>query len=242
MPRYIRSFVPGGTSFFTVCLQDRTSELLVREIDALRRAYVTVQRRHPFETVAICILPDHLHAVWTLPPGDAAFPLRWSQIKRGFSQSLPLTRHRTCSQAARRESGVWQRRYWEHQIRGEDDLARHIAYIHFNPVKHGCVAQVRDWPFSSFHRWVARGDLPPEWGMVQAAEDGRGFGERGESGGAVRTPACTPTRAVIDRVCSFVAHRPRCARQRAHPSQATIGRVCSSAAHRLRTVCAPLSP
>ena len=167
MPRYLRSRVPGGTYFFTVALADRSSELLVANIGDLRDAYVAVQRRRPFETVAVCILPEHLHALWTLPPDDVNYASRWQQIKRTFSLRCEAG-PRSASQEAKREKGVWQRRYWEHQIRDARDLARHIDYIHFNPVKHGHVQQVRDWPHSSFHRWVARGDLPPEWGLAQA--------------------------------------------------------------------------
>jgi putative transposase len=186
MPRYIRSFIPGGTCFFTVTLADRSSCLLADEIEGLRDAYTRVCRRHPFRTVAICVLPDHLHAIWELPPADADAPMRWGQIKRGFSSVLESTSTRTRSQTARREKGIWQRRYWEHQIRDEDDFALHVDYIHWNPVKHGLVRQVRDWPFSSFHRWVRCGDLPPGWGLVEAGDGGR-FGEPlagGAAGGA----------------------------------------------------------
>jgi len=168
MSRYIRSFVPGATYFFTVNLADRSSDILVREIDKLRDAYSDVQRRHPFQTVAICVLPDHLHALWRLPDDDADFALRWQQIKRGFSSCLPAPGAGPSSQIRKREKGIWQRRYWEHQIRDEEDSARHVDYIHYNPVKHGHAAQVRDWPHSSFHQWVARGDLPVSWGMVEA--------------------------------------------------------------------------
>ena len=177
MPRYLRSFIPGGTCFFTVTLADRRADLLVREIDRLRQAYALVQRRHPFETLAICILPDHLHAVWRLPAGDAKVSMRWSLIKHAFSSGLAPSIPSE-SQRTRREKGIWQRRFWDHQIRDDNDLARHVEYIHFNPVKHGLVREVRDWPFSSFHRWVKRGDLPPEWGLVQAV-GGAGFGESG---------------------------------------------------------------
>src|SRR6187401_3480076 len=107
MPRYIRSFVPGATYFFTVALEDRSSYLLVREIQRLRRAYCEVQRRHAFETVAICVLPDHLHAVWKLPEGDSDFSMRWSQIKRGFSLAFEGPEDRSASQEKRREKGMW---------------------------------------------------------------------------------------------------------------------------------------
>jgi putative transposase len=175
MPHYIRSFVPGGTFFFTVAVRDRGSDLLVEEVERLRSSYREVQRLHPFATVAICILPDHLHAVWELPPGDADFALRWQQIKRRFSSGLRKSAKIGASHARKREKGIWQRRYWEHQIRDEEDLARHVDYVHFNPVKHGHAIRVEDWPYSSFHRWVERGHLPEQWGLVAAP--GGTFGE-----------------------------------------------------------------
>jgi len=164
MPRYRRAWIKGGTFFFTVTLADRSSRLLVENIDLLRLAYGQVQKRHAFKTVAICILPDHLHAVWTLPGDDADFSLRWNLIKGGFSRALPVARGRSSSQITKRDKGIWQRRYWEHAIRDDNDLARHIDYIHFNPVKHGHVTRVVDWNYSSFHQYVARGDLPFDWG------------------------------------------------------------------------------
>jgi putative transposase len=164
MSRYRRVKIEGGTFFFTVALADRSGDLLVRHIDCLRRAYMFVQGRHPFKTVAICILPDHLHAIWSLPPGDVNFPLRWSLIKSGFSRGIPASLSRAPSKIAKREKGIWQRRYWEHAIRDTNDLTRHIDYIHFNPVKHGYVSQARDWPHTSLHRYVARGLLPSDWG------------------------------------------------------------------------------
>jgi putative transposase len=130
---------------------------------------MSIQERYPFQTIAICVLPDHLHAVWSLPLGDADFPLRWSLIKSGSSRGLPGNMQPSSSKIARRERGIWQRRYWEHAIRDDADLERqglerHVDYIHFNPVKHGHVSQVCDWPHSSFHRYVARGVLPLDWG------------------------------------------------------------------------------
>ncbi len=177
MPHYVRDPLPGATYFFTVNLEDRSSYLLVRQIALLRKAYSGVQARHPFATIAICVLPDHLHAVWRLPENDADFAGRWSLIKAAFSRELPAPAQRT-SQARHGDKGIWQRRYWEHRIRDESDLARHVEYIHFNPVKHGHVREVRDWPFSSFHRWVRRGDVPRTWGLVRAAGGGGRFGER----------------------------------------------------------------
>jgi putative transposase len=164
MPRYRRFKAEGGLFFFTVALADRSSNLLVREIARLRDAYGKATRLHPFETVAVCVLPDHVHALWKLPEGDTNYSSRWSLIKAGFSRNLPPAPARSRSKMAKREKGIWQRRYWEHLIRDDDDLARHIDYIHFNPVRHGLVPRVADWPHSSFHQYVARGDLSLDWG------------------------------------------------------------------------------
>ena len=110
------------------------------------------------------VLPDHLHAIWRLPEGDANFPLRWSLIKAAFSRAVPKTEVIDLSRKMKRERGIWQRRYWEHQIRNDDDLAKHVAYIHFNPVKHGYVTQAVDWPYSSIHREIAKGNIAGSWG------------------------------------------------------------------------------
>ena len=151
MSRYRRSRVEGGTYFFTVTLAEKKTYLLVDEIALLRAAYCKVQLAYPFQTVAICVLPNHLHAIWRLPAHDSNYSLRWSLIKRFFVRPLPINAKRSASKAARGEKGIWQRRFWEHQIRYEADLAQHIQYVHFNPVKHGLVRDVADWPFSSWH-------------------------------------------------------------------------------------------
>jgi putative transposase len=125
MPNYRRAKVAGGTFFFTLTLADRSSDLLVREINRLCRIYGQVQERRPFESVAMCVLPDHLHAIWSLPLDDSDFATRWNLIKSGFSRGLPATL-RSPSKIAKREKGIWQRRYWEHVIRNDADLARHV--------------------------------------------------------------------------------------------------------------------
>ncbi len=174
MSNYRRSRVPGGTWFFTVTLADRESRLLIEQVALLRHAYGLTRRTHPFQTLAICVLPDHLHAIWTLPNGDADFAGRWSLLKSTFSRQLPAT-PRNASQIRKREKGIWQRRYWEHQIRDETDLQRHVDYIHYNPVKHGLVKQVADWPYSSFSRYVEEGLLTQDW--AGNAGLGGSFGE-----------------------------------------------------------------
>lgn len=176
MPNYRRANIAGGTFFFTLTLADRSSDLLAREIDRLRRIYGQVQERRPFDTVAICILPDHLHAIWSLPRGDSDFAMRWNLVKSGFSRGLPAA-SRSTSKISKREKGIWQRRYWEHVIRDDADLARHVDYVHFNPVKHKLVSRVCDWPHSSFHQYVKRGDLPEDWGGDIRELPGATFGE-----------------------------------------------------------------
>jgi putative transposase len=163
MPRYVRAKIEGSLFFFTVVLAERPCDLLVDEIDRLRQAYRTTQQRRPFKTIAICVLHDHLHAVWALPEGDADFSTRWSMIKSGFSRGLD-PKPRSASKVRKREKGIWQRRYWEHAIRDDADLERHVDYVHFNPVKHGYVTRVADWPHSSFHRYVEQELLAADWG------------------------------------------------------------------------------
>ena len=176
MTRYRRALVEGGVFFFTVTLADRGSNLLVREISRFRSAYASVKNRYPFDTIAICVLPEHLHAVWSLPEDDADFSLRWNLIKRNFSSGFQARAGRSSSKVARREKGIWQRRFWEHAIRSDADLEKHVDYIHFNPVKHGHVTRVRDWPHSSFNRYVAKGLLPIDWGGDARKFTGK-FGE-----------------------------------------------------------------
>ncbi|MEZ5983486.1 MAG: transposase [Parvularculaceae bacterium] len=150
MPNYRRLYVPGGTYFFTVNLQNRRLLLLTEEIVALRASWADILRLHPFETIAVVVLPDHMHFVWALPDEDADFSTRIRLLKSGFTRRLDTQWKRAGRKGERK---VWQRRFWEHAIRDEDDLERHIAYIHFNPVKHGHVADPDDWPHSSWHGW-----------------------------------------------------------------------------------------
>lgn len=176
MSRYRRLKIEGGIFFFTVALADRSSDLLVRQIDRLRHSYKVMQERLPFETIAICILPDHLHALWQLPDGEADFASRWGLFKSSFSRGLPASATRSASKVAKREKGIWQRRYWEHAVRDDVDFERHVDYIHYNPVKHGLVTRVADWRHSSFHRYVNRGILPADW----AGDAKVSFGNFGE--------------------------------------------------------------
>ena len=177
MVGYRRNFAPGGSFFFTVNLADRRLRLLTEHIELLRRSFRHVQARHPFSIEAIVVLPDHLHAIWTLPERDADFALRWRLIKSTFSRSLRPDERISASRAAKCERGIWQRRYWEHTLRDECDFSRHVDYIHFNPVKHGHAAKVRDWPYSSFRRMIERGVYPADWAGY-GADDQETFGER----------------------------------------------------------------
>ena len=177
MTDYRRNFLPGGSYFFTVNLAERRLALLTERIDVLRAAFRRIRAWHRFTIEAAVILPDHLHMIRTLLEGDPDFPLRWRLIKSAFSRRLPGGEPISASRAAKGERGVWQRRYWEHALRDENDFVRHLDYIHFNPVKHGHAIRPRDWPYSSFRRWVRLGAYPLDW----AADPGNemiGWGER----------------------------------------------------------------
>jgi putative transposase len=165
MPRYIRAHIPGGTFFFTVALLERRRRLLTEHIDALRAAFASVKARRPFTIDAAVILPDHLHCIWTLPENDTDFSIRWHAIKSTFSRSLPKEEALSARRVVKGERGIWQRRFWEHTIRDDEDFARHMDYIHYNPVKHGHARHVFDWPYSTFHRHVRHGVYTPDWGV-----------------------------------------------------------------------------
>ena len=151
MSNYRRNYVTGGTWFFTVNLRNRQSALLVEQISNLRDAVAQVKRRKPFFIDAWVVLPEHMHCIWTLPVNGCDFSGRWRDIKKIFSRNSGL-------------KGVWQPHFWEHTIRDDEDYRRHRDYIYINPVKHGWVRQVKDWPFSSFHRDVRSGIFPLDWG------------------------------------------------------------------------------
>jgi len=179
LPDYRRYRIPGGCYFFTVNLLERhPNSLLVRHVDLLRETVREVRQRRPFHIDGWVVLPDHLHCIWTLPTEDTDFTTRWRLIKAGFAKRLPKTERRSEVRVNRGERGIWQRRFWEHAIRDEWDYASHMDYLHFNPVKHGHVGRVADWPYSSFTRCVERGLYPHDWAEVGIDAD-RLVGERG---------------------------------------------------------------
>ncbi len=169
MPQYRRAFLPGGTYFFTVVTYTRLPILTsTKARELLRNAWLDVCERFPFETVAVCLLPDHLHTIWKLPEEDSNYAVRWKEIKRLFTKAylekIGPGENRNASRLKRHEAAIWQRRFWEHLIRDQDDLCRHIEYIHYNPLKHQLVKRVADWPWSSFHRFVKDGIYHHDWG------------------------------------------------------------------------------
>jgi REP-associated tyrosine transposase len=168
--RYKRSNTPGATYFFTVVTCERKRMLCHGENPhLLKKALETVKDRHPFTIDAIVLLPDHLHCLWTLPPGDDDFSNRWMSVKSAFTRTCndPLQSAPGPSRIMKRERNIWQRRFWEHQIRNDEDRKRHIDYIHYNPVKHGLATSPLAWRFSSFHRYVKEGVYHPEWGAKE---------------------------------------------------------------------------
>jgi len=167
-----RHFVPDVTHFFTVALADRRCASLTDRIDALGKAFRQCRALRSFETIAIVVLPAHLHCVWTLPAGDADYSTRWSLIKRIFTRK----QFHEGPTDARARKRVWQPRFWEHTIRSETDLQRHVDYIHFNPVRHGCAHRASEWPHTSFHRYVRLGWLSEDWACDDDNEAAK-FGE-----------------------------------------------------------------
>ncbi len=164
MRRYRRAYASGACYFSTVNLAARRgNSLLVDQIDVLREVTRVVRARHPFVIDAMVVMPEHLHAVWTLPHDDANFSMRWALIKAGFSRGIPATETISASRSSKGERGLWQRRFWEHMIRDDDDFARHIDYVHYNPVKHGLVERAIQWPYSSIHRYVRDGMMSANW-------------------------------------------------------------------------------
>jgi putative transposase len=168
MPNYRRHQEPGGTYFFTVVAAGR-EPIFTQEVAriALHAAIQSVRKEHPFHINAWVLLPDHLHCIWNLPEDDADYPLRWAKIKRATRHNLGLAP----------ETRFWQPRYWEHFIRNDNDLTRHLDYIHWNPVKHGLAKCAADWPYSTFHRFVTAGVYPPDWGIAKSEVDGKLFGD-----------------------------------------------------------------
>ena len=191
MSNYRRPACPGTPVFFTVNLAERGGTLLVDHIDLLREAVAVTKMRRPFEIAAWVVLPDHMHAVWSLPEGDANYSDRWGAIKARFSKNVRLRQgitvghrptlrkecrvgfqpteverlrqSRSSSKIAKQEAGIWQRRFWEHHIRDQNDFDAHIRYCWINPVKHGLCDAPTDWPYSSIHRDVRLGKVDPEF-------------------------------------------------------------------------------
>ncbi len=182
MPRYLRPRTAGGTFFFTLVTFERR-RILTLDISKqiLFKAFAEVQSQYPFSMEAWVLLPDHLHAIWTLPDGDNDYSKRWGLIKAKFSKEGKAFLHGSQvpnpSRIKRRETTLWQRRFWEHGIRDDEDFQRHLDYIHYNPVKHGLVTRVGDWPYSTFHRYVREGSYPENWGEGVSFDQDDCFGE-----------------------------------------------------------------
>jgi len=156
MPSYLRNHLSGGTYFFTANLNDRSKTYLTDYIDILRDAVRIVKNNRPFKIDAWVILPDHMHAIWTLPKSDSDYSSRWREIKKKFTKEL---RRLGINQP------IWQNRFWEHTIRDQTDFNHHFDYVHINPLKHGYVFAVKDWPYSTFHRAVKAGVYSIDWGQ-----------------------------------------------------------------------------
>ncbi|NEP85190.1 MAG: transposase [Okeania sp. SIO3B3] len=182
MPNYRRPNISGGTYFITQVTYQREI-WLCGEVGrkALREAIERVREKHPFSIDAFVLLPEHFHCLWTLPPNDGDFSMRLRLIKtyvtKHYGQELAINREISLSRQKRRESNLWQRRFWEHLIRDEQDFANHCDYIHYNPVRHGLCINPQDWQFSSIHRFIAQGIYPANWGRDESPEIPQGIGD-----------------------------------------------------------------
>ncbi len=175
--KYRRAFIPRGSFFFTLVTERRRPIFARADVVAvLRESILRVRRSRPFELDAIVVLPDHMHCIWTLPPGDADFATRWRLIKTWFTKHCdPALRPQPDkSRVGRREQALWQHRYWEHALRDGQDFERHVDYIHYNPVKHGYASSPMEWQHSSFRRYVEAGARDPAWGQGMADFEGIG--------------------------------------------------------------------
>lgn len=181
MPNYHRIY--GGKAYYFTVVTYHRLPILVCEAarKILHNAWEIVEKRFPFTTIVICLLPEHIHAIWSLPEDDQNYSVRWKEIKRQFTKrylvEVSSGEERNESRQKRGEAAIWQRRFWEHTIVNEEDLARHVDYIHYNPVKHGLVERVGEWKWSSFHRYVQAGYYDPDWGK---ARESWGYGAFGE--------------------------------------------------------------
>lgn len=167
MPSYVR-VREGNTYFFTVVTHKR-QPILCDDVctSALRKSIEKVRRAHPFDIKAWVLLPDHLHCIWELPADDKDYSKRWGMIKKDFTERVKDRlefEEPSASRIKHREHAMWQRRFWEHSIRDEEDFKNHCDYIHYNPVKHGLVKNVKDWEYSTFHRYVKNGYYEESWG------------------------------------------------------------------------------
>ncbi len=168
--QYRRVRTKGGTYFFTVVTGERRGILCIpSSIALLKETFRHIMDRHPFRIDAMVVLPDHLHCIWTLPEGDYDYSTRWRLIKGEFSRKCDKACKGAVGSSGRGkdEQAVWQRRFWEHQIRDENDFTRHVEYIHYNPVKHGLAKAPKEWAHCSFHRYVREGLYGPEWGATE---------------------------------------------------------------------------
>lgn len=171
MTNWRRVSHPGGTFFFTLVTENRAPILTTPAGRRnLRTATRACRARWPFEIAAVVLLPDHLHTIWRLPPGDGDYSARWAWLKKEFTKAWVSAggpeQDISASRQKNRRRGVWQRRFWEQAIRDDRDLERHLDYIHYNPVKHGYVRCASEWPWSSFHRYRRAGAYPPGWGCT----------------------------------------------------------------------------
>ena len=180
MSNYRRPHLSGGTYFITQVTYQRVPWLCSNiGRKALREAIEKVREKHPFTIEAFVLLPDHFHCLLTLPHDDSDFSVRLRLIKtyvtKYYGQQLGIKIGISQSRQKRKESNLWQRRFWEHLIRNEQDFASHCDYIHHNPVHHKLCENPTDWEYSTIHRFIALGIYYSDWGGNQRIEKPQGI-------------------------------------------------------------------
>ena len=164
MANYRRAFVENSYLFLTVVTFNRCP-ILISHIDLLKESFHQSQQFFDYQIIGLVILPEHFHII-IKPKINHEYPRIMMSIKYHFSKNFKPSEILIDSYIKKREKGVWQRRYWEHTIRNQDDLNRHLDYIHYNPVKHKLVSAVEDWKYSTFFEYLKRGYYEPHWGCT----------------------------------------------------------------------------
>jgi len=166
MPDYRRFYIPNSITFITCVTRDRYPYLKSKsDIDLFFSTLARVKEIKPFELMAYVVLPDHFHWLMKVDQSSGNFSKVMHSIKRNFTQNYKQAHN------VQKSISIWQRGFWDHVIRDERDLEIHLDYIHWNPIKHGCVNKPSNWPYSTYRDWEGMGIYDLGWGCVEIPEN-----------------------------------------------------------------------